>query len=481
MISDQSLPQFSKINLDMIESNLDKVLEYNLIEINNLLKNNAVYTWDNLMRPMENANDALNQFWSPIQHMNAVINSPALREVVNHCLPKLSDYGTAISQNEGLFHAIESIDLKNLDISQRKTIENDLRNFKLSGVHLPKDKKNEFATLSKALSQLTQKFEENVLDATMGWKKEIMDQAELAGIPEHAILNAKLLAEKESKSGWIFNLEAPSYLAVMMYADSQQLRAEMYTAYVTRASNQGPNAGKWNNDQVMQDILEKRFALAKLLGFQNYAEYSLQTKMVKKTNEVLDFLNELAEKSLKPAQKEFQALSHFAQSELQLKTLNAWDVAYASEKFSQKLYQISPEDLRPYFPEPRVLSGLFDVIQKLYGVTIKAADHVDVWHQDAKCFNVFDAHHQLQARLFFDLYARENKRGGAWMDDCKVRRLLDNGKIQIPVAYINCNFNAPAQHNPALFTHDDVITLFHETGHALQHILTKINVEIGRA
>ena len=179
-----------------------------------------------------------------------------------------------------------------------------------------------------------------------------MDQAELAGIPEHAILNAKLLAEKESKSGWIFNLEAPSYLAVMMYADSQQLRAEMYTAYVTRASNQGPNAGKWNNDQVMQDILEKRFALAKLLGFQNYAEYSLQTKMVKKTNEVLDFLNELAEKSLKPAQKEFQALSHFAQSELQLKTLNAWDVAYASEKFSQKLYQISPEDLQPYFPKP---------------------------------------------------------------------------------------------------------------------------------
>ncbi len=472
----QSLPNFSAINLDSVEKELEIILNNNLSDINKLLEKNTVYTWDNLMQPMEELNDKLHHFWSPIQHMNGVINSPKLREVINNCLPKLSDYSSEISQNETLFHAVESIDIKNLDIAQQKTIENDIRNFKLAGVNLPKAEQEKFAALSKSLSQLTQKFEENVLDATMGFKKVINNPKELSGIPEHAVSAAKLLAEKENKSGWIFSLEAPSYLAVMMYADSQSLREAMYTAFVTRASDQGPNANKWNNDDVMREILEKRFELAKLLGFKNYAEYSLQTKMVKKTEDVLNFLSELAEKSLPSAQKEFQQLSEFAKSELKIEKLNAWDVAYASEKLSQQLYQISQEDLRPYFPEPKVLTGLFSVIQKLYHITVKPELNVNLWHKDASCFNLFDSNNKLQARLFIDLYARENKRGGAWMDDCRARRKLLNGEIQIPVAYVTCNFNAPAPNQPALFTHDDVITLFHETGHALQHMLTKINI-----
>lgn len=474
-----TLPTFSNININTFEKNLDALLKKNIDTIDSILNQNTVYTWDNLLQPMENMNDALHQLWSPVQHLSAVIDSPALRETVRACLMKLSDYHTHIAHNEKLFHALESIQngdaFAALSIAQQQSIKNDLRDFKLSGVHLPPAEKKQFAALAKSLSQLTHQFEEHILDATMAWKKQITDEKELSGIPDHAKNAAKKAAEKENINGWFFTLEAPDYIAVMTYADSATLRHEMYYAYTTRASECGPDAGKFDNSETMRNIMKTRFEMTRVLGFQNYAEYSLATKMVKKTGDVLAFINELAEKSSAKAYQEFRILSQFAKNELGIEHLNAWDISYASEKLRQQAYAISPEDLRPYFPEPVVLSGLFEIIHRLYGITLEKAD-LDTWHPDVKCFRLLDDNKNTIAHLYFDLYARKNKRGGAWMDECALRRKLDNGTIQLPAAYITCNFNGPIGNDPALFTHDDVETLFHECGHALQHVLTKIDV-----
>ncbi len=473
-----TLPTFSHIQIADAKKNLDGLLKKNLDAIEGLLNQNSVYTWENLCQPIEDLNNTLHQFWGPIQHLSAVVNAPSLRDAMNACLPALSDYHTHIAHNEKLFHAIESIKnshyFKTLNPAQQKSIEHDLRDFKLSGVHLSSDKKQRFAEITKSLSQLMHQFEENCLDATMAFKKHIFDESLLAGIPEHAKAAARNNAQKENQEGWLFTLEAPDYLAIMGHADSQNLRAEFYRAYVTRASELGDE--KYDNSKTMVSILKNRFELAKILDFNNYAEYSLATKMVKKTDEVLAFLNELAEKSSNGAHAEFKKLSDFAKKELDIEKLQAWDIAYVSEKLRQKDYAISPEDCRPYFPEPSVLQGLFDITQRLYGVTFERNLDADVWHKDVKCFRLKDSQGHLQAHLYFDLYARENKRGGAWMDDCATRRRLSNGDTQLPGAYVTCNFNAPIGSDPALFTHDDVVTLFHECGHALQHILTKIDV-----
>ena len=479
-MSKSTLPAFSQIHINEVEKNLDGLLKNNLKTIDTLLNKHTLYTWENLLHPIENLNDKLHQFWGPIQHLSSVVNAPELRDTLHACLPKLSDYQTHISHNEKLFQAIESIQkspaFSTLSEAKQKSIDYDIRDFKLNGVALTTEKKQRFSDLSKSLSELMHRFEENLLDATMAWKKHITDEALLKGIPEHAKNAAKNTAQKENLEGWLFTLEAPDYLAVMTYADSQSLREEMYRAYVTRASEIGPNAGKFDNSATMQMILKNRFALARLLGYQNFAEYSLATKMVKKTEEVLAFLNELAEKTRNRAQKEFQDLSVFAAKELKIKKLNAWDIAYVSEKLRQHDYAISPEDLRPYFPEPAVLKGLFEIMHRLYGITLEKVENADVWHKDVTCFRILDADKKLQAHLFFDLYARNNKRGGAWMDDCAVHRRLDDGTVQLAAAYVTCNFNAPIGTDPALFTHDDVVTMFHECGHALQHVLTKIDV-----
>src|SRR3990167_6662955 len=475
-----TLPAFSKIKINEVEKKLDVLLKKNLDTIDTLLNNNTSYTWDNLLQPIENINDALHQLWSPVNHLSSVVNSKALRETIQACLPKLSDYHTRISHNEKLFRAMESIrnsgTFLSLTAAQQKSIEHDLRDFKLSGVHLSLAQKKEFAALTKSLSQLTNQFEENVLDATMAWKKQVTDEAMMTGIPDLAKNAARSNAEKENKPGWIFSLEAPDYIAVLTYAESRTLRHELYHAYVTRASDKGPNAGEFDNTDIMRNIMQTRFSIATLLGYRNFAEYSLATKIVKKTNDVMSFLNELAEKSFLKAQIEFKTLEQFAQKELGIDKLEAWDIAFVSEKLRQQAYAISPEDLRPYFPEQPVLDGLFTIMNRLYGITLEKVVDADVWHSDVKCFRVFDQNKKLQAHLFFDLYARPNKRGGAWMDECALRRQLDDGSIQLPAAYVTCNFNAPVGHDPALFNHDEVETLFHECGHALQHILTDITV-----
>lgn len=474
-----NLPIFSQIDPNQIESQLDILLNQNRQKLKTLLAEPQQNTWDHLMRPLEEMDDEISQFWSPINHLHSVRNSEALRKSYAACLPKLSDYSTEFGQNTALFEAVKA--LKNSDAyskfdpAQKKVIDNLLRDFRLAGVELPDAERKIYAELKKQLSQVSNEFEQNVLDATDGWERLITDEALLAGLPEHAVAMAKQSADKKGLKGWLFTLEAPSYIAVMTYADSQSLREEMYFAYVTRASNEGPNAGKWNNDKNLQLILDAKLKLAQLLGFKNYAELSLVPKMAKSTSEVMDFLNNLVKASHAKAIEDFQQLVQFADKKYQVKSLNPWDIAYYSEKLRQAEYAISQEDLRPYFPEDKVLSGLFEIVHRLYGIQITERKDVDLWDPTVRFFEIRDHAGALRGQFYFDLYARAQKRGGAWMDDARDRRKLRDGSIQIPVAYLTCNFNAPVGNQPALFTHDDVCTLFHEFGHGLQHMLTTVD------
>ncbi|QTS84238.1 M3 family metallopeptidase [Coxiella endosymbiont of Amblyomma nuttalli] len=473
------LPQFTTIALDEIELSLDRLLTDNRDKINRLITSRKNFTWDTLIQPIEDINDRLHHFWAPVSHLNSVVNSPELRDVYHACLPKLMDYSTELSHHEKLFHAIQSIaegtEYQKLDMAQKKVIDNEIRDFKLAGVTLSTEKKQYFAKLVKTLSQLQNKFEENLLDATQSWYKQITNENELRGLPEHAKMAARQTAKQRSLKGWIFTLEIPSYLAVITYAGSRTLREEMYTAFVTRASDQGPNAGHWDNSTIMEEILCCRLELAKLLGFSNFAEYSLTTRMLKSPKKVIDFLNALTQTALPKAKAELKILCEFSKKALRIKKLEAWDIVYASEKLRKQQYDISQEDLRPYFPEPQVIQGLFKIVNRLFQITIKSIDEVDVWHPDVRCYGVYDNRNHLVSYFYFDLYAREKKRGGAWMDNYQTRRRLSNGKLQLPIAFIVCNLNPPVSGQPVLFSHDEVNTLFHEFGHALQHMLTKID------
>jgi len=475
----ETLPQFDAINPDTIEAKLKQLLNRNKGFIDDRLAKGPPFTWDNFIEPIETLEDELHQFWSITSHLNSVTNTPVLRKVYNTCLPQLSDYSTQLLHNKEYYEAIRFIAAvdqkeKNLDFAQKKMIENALRDFKLAGVSLAPEEKEKFANLSKTLWQLTTKFGENVLDATQAWTKLISNKSILSGLPQHALETAAAAAQKQSKQGWLFTLEAPSFLAVMTHADSQDLRKEMYLAFITKASQQSPSGPQFDNTEIISTILKTRLQLARLLGFEHYAEYSLATKMAENTTVVIDFLNSLAEASLEKARSEFAELQHFSETEYSLNTLEPWDIAYISEKLRKARYDISQEELRPYFPEYQVLTGLFHIVHKLFGVTFKPVPYPSTWHQDVKCFSIYDKDNALLSHCYFDLYARKNKRSGAWMDDYRTRR-INNNCIQTPIAFVVCNFNAPVGNDPALFTHDDVVTLFHELGHALQHMLTKIN------
>lgn len=473
-----NLPHFSTIKIPEIEAKLTQLLAENRAEIDRILDANTEYDWDNLFRPLEDLDERLHHFWSPISHMHSVVSSEPLREAYQKCLPKLSAYSSEIGHNHRLFSAIKSIagskKYNQLSQAQQKIIDNDLIDFKLSGVDLPKHEQATHAKLCQELSELTNKFEEHILDATQAWHYHVTDSKMLAGLPELSVAQAKQLAEEKKKSGWLFSLEAPSYLSVMMHADSREFRKAMYHAYCTRASDQGPNAGEFDNTGVMQEILKKRLELARLLGFPSFAHYSLARKMVKKPEQVLDFLNDLVTAALPRAKEEFAELQEFAKS-LGTSDLQAWDVAYFSEKLSEHRYAISEETLRPYFPEKQVIDGLFTIVQKLFSIRMEKVEHFDTWHKDVQCFALYNAEGKIFSYLYMDLYARENKRGGAWMDELQTRRKLVNGEVQLPIAFLVCNFSRPLEGKPALFTHDEVLTLFHECGHSLQHMLTKID------
>jgi oligopeptidase A len=475
----KGLPPFSSIKPEHIEPAIDALLEQNRNRLKEILSSNQSYSWQNLVEPQDEMEDRLSRAWSPVSHMNSVVNSDELREAYNACMPKLSEYGTEMGQNVELYKAYNAIaegdEYNKLDDAQKKVIDNVLRDFHLSGVDLAEDKKARYKEIKQELSKLTTRYEENILDATHGWQKQVTDEALLKGLPDSAIAMAKQAAEEKELEGWLFTLDFPSYFAVMSYADDEKLREEMHEAYVTRASDQGPNAGKWDNSQIMDDILRLRHELANLLGFSNYAERSLATKMAENTDQVLSFLHDLAKRSKPMAEKELQELKEFAKKEYGEEQLDPWDLTYYSEKLRQHTYSITQEELKPYFPETKVIPGMFDVVKRLYGLQIKEVDQVDVWHDDVRFYEIRDAENNLRGQFYLDLYARAKKRGGAWMDDCIGRRRLSDKSIQTPVAYLTCNLTPPIGDDPALFTHDEVITLFHEFGHGLHHMLTRVD------
>jgi oligopeptidase A len=476
LLERNELPPFRAILPNHVVPAVDQLLTANRQEITKLLEDN-VCDWDGLIAVIEALNDFLSQSFGPVSHMNSVVNTPELRDAYNASLPKLSEYQTEMGQNADLFSAYQSIltgpDFDTLDQAQKKSIENAIRDFRLSGIDLPKKKQSRFAEISKRLSELSSQFSDNVLDATMGWKKVVTDKSELSGLPENALGLARQMAEQNDEKGYLLTLDIPSYLPVLSYCENEKLRREMYEAFVTRASDQGPGKGQWDNSEIIHEILTLRKERAELLGFRNFAELSLATKMAQDTDQVIGFLTELAEKSKPAAEKEFAAICEFAQNEFDVKEINAWDVNFYAEKLKEHRFSISEEKLRPYFPEPTVLSGLFEVVRRLYDIEIEETKNIETWHEDVTTYNITKDGITI-ARFYLDLYARANKRGGAWMDDCRVRRITAKGETQLPVAYLTCNFSAPVGGNPSLLTHTEVVTLFHEFGHGMHHMMTKV-------
>ena len=487
-VKNTDLPVFSKIKPEHIKPAVEQAIADCKNVINEVLTQNSVFTWETLVQPIDEVDDVLSKLWSPVSHMNSVVSSDELREAYESCLPLLSEYGTFVGQHQGLFEAYQSLKdselFDRLDTAQQKVITNALRDFTLSGIALNEEDKKRYGEIVSRLSDLSSSYSNNVLDATHAFTVNITDEKELPGLPTSALAAAKALAKSQNKNGYLFTLDFPSYLPVMTYCDNRELREKMYRAFVTRASDQGPNAGEFDNSAIMEETLALRHELANLLGFSNYGEKSLATKMANNADEVMGFLHDLAVKSKHQGEKDIQELkdfvrceySHTFSSEESNKELQAWDLAYYSEKLKHKRYAISDEELRPYFPKGRVVNGLFEVVHKLFGLNIKERNNVDTWHEDVTFYDVFDSTGELRGSFYLDLYARAKKRGGAWMDECVGRHQLPNGVIQYPVAYLTCNFNGPIGDTPALFTHDEVVTLFHEFGHGIHHMLTQINV-----
>ena len=479
LVSTTGLPAFSQIKPEHVVPALKEVLATYRATVENLLAKNTQFTWDNLCQPLAEAGDQLSHTWSPVSHLNSVKNSAELREAYEQSLPLLSEFSTWMGQHEGLYQAYKSIkesaDFNHLTQPQKKAIENALRDFELSGIGLPKEKQQRFGEISARMSELGAKFGNNVLDATMGWSKLVTDVNDLAGMPQSAIDAAKAIAEAKEQDGYLLTLDMPSYLPVMTYADNRELRKEMSIAYSTRASDQGPNAGQWDNSEIIAEILALRHELAQLLGFKNYAEKSLATKMAQSPDQVINFLTDLAQRAHPQGVTELAELTTFAKEHYGVDKLESWDLAYYSEKQKQHLFSIDDEQLRPYFPEQRALSGLFEVVHRIYGLTAKERHDIDTWHDDVRFFELYDESNTLRGSFYLDLYAREHKRGGAWMDDCMGRMRHADGSLQNPVAYLTCNFNKPVGDKPALFTHNEVTTLFHEFGHGLHHMLTQID------
>ena len=470
------LPAFSTIQAEHVIPALETVLQDNRAWLADTLARPTAFTWETLVTPMNEAANRLDRMWSPVSHMNAVVNTETLRQAYNTCLPTLSDYHTEVGQNPELYAAIKAIREQDsaLNSAQRKSLDDSLLGFKLSGIALSDDEKAVYRRISQDLSQLTSRFSDNVLDATNAWTKHITDVAELAGLPESALAMAAQTAQQRGLDGWVLTLQFPSYIAVMTYADNRELRAEMYRAYTTRASELGANP-EWDNTAVMRDILRLRQEEAELLGYTNYAELSLATKMAENPQQVLAFLNDLARKAKPYAQQEYAELLAFA-STLGLDDVQAWDVTYVSEKMKHARFDFTEEDLKPYFPADRVIAGLFAQVEKLFGVRItQQTDGVDLWHPDVRFYHVYAPTGELQAVFYLDLYARQHKRGGAWMSDFCGRFRRADGSLQIPVAFMTCNGSAPVGEQPALLTHDEVVTLFHEFGHGLHHMLTQVD------
>lgn len=469
------LPRFADFKPEYVTPAVDMLLAENRALIERLVADNGPVSWASFVQPLEDANERLSRAWGQVGHLNAVMNSPELRDVYNANLPKITQYYTEVGQNQALYAKFKALhaspEFAQLDRAQRKIIENELRDFRLGGAELPAEHKARFTEIRERLAKASSRFSDNLLDATNAFSHYVTDQRELAGMPDDVLQAARDAARADKREGWKFTLHAPSYLPVMQYADHRPLRELMYKAYVTRAAEFGPP--EWNNTPLIAEILELRKEMAQLLGFPNYAEYSLEAKMAESPRQVLDFLEQLAARAKPYAERDLEELKTFARDALGMTQLEAWDYAYVSEKLRAARYSFSDQEVKEYFPETTVLPGMFKLVGTLYGLSIEASE-APLWHPDVRFYSIRDRNGELVGQFYADLYARPSKRGGAWMDEAIARRLKDGG-VQKPVAYLNCNFSGPVGGKPALFTHDEVITLFHEFGHGLHHLLTRVN------
>lgn len=474
------LPRFAEVQPEHVTPALEQLLQHNREVVARLLADSAQPTWENFILPLDDANEQVSRAWGQVGHLNAVMNSPELREVYNANLPKITQYYAELGQNQALYAKYKALrastEFEKLSATRKKIIENELRDFRLSGAELEEDKKARFLEIQEEMSTLCSRFSDNLLDATNDYSHVVESSAELSGMPADDVQAAADAAQAAGKSGWLFTLKAPSYMAVMQYADNRDLRAKIYEAYGKRASEFGNP--EWDNTALISQILRLRAEEARLLGYATYAELSLASKMANTPQQILQFLRELAQRARPFAEKDLAELQEFARTKLGLADLQPWDVAYASEKLREQRYAFSEQELKQYFPEDVVLSGMFKVVESLYGLSMRLSS-APVWHETVRFFDVHDGDGKLVGQFYVDLYARSSKRGGAWMDDAITRRRIAPGMhipagIQTPVAYLNCNFAPPVGGKPALFTHDEVITLFHEFGHGLHHLLTEV-------
>ncbi|MES2909272.1 MAG: M3 family metallopeptidase [Pseudomonadota bacterium] len=472
------LPVFDGLSPELVEPALDRLLAEHREAIVTLAQQ-AAPSWQSLAAPLEALDDKLNAAWSPVSQLNAVMNSDAWRAAYNACIPKLSAFATEVGQNETLFRAWQALHdspaFTDLGVAQQRAVKNALRDFRMSGIGLPADKKLRFAEVTESLSRLISKFADQVLDATQAWSLNVTDAEQLAGLPDNAMALLQSLAEAAGETGWRVTLDMPSYIAVMTHARNRRLREQVYTAYATRASEQGPHAGQFDNGPLITQILALRQEQAELLGFAHYAALSLEPKMAESVEQVLAFLHDLAVKARPGAERDLAQLREFARSELDIADLQPWDMTYASEQLKQQRYALSQEDLKPYFPAPKVIAGLFAVAQRLFGISIVPAPELQSYHADVSTWALVE-HGEVRAYFYLDLYARAHKRGGAWMADARVRRRHADGTLQKPIAFLTGNFNPPVADRPALLSHDEVTTLFHEFGHGIHHMLTEVEV-----
>jgi oligopeptidase A len=473
-----TLPAFDLIAPEHAELALDAVLAQNRAELETLLKNNTAPTWDSLIEPLEEMGDRISRCWGPVQHLFGVNSTAPWRKAFNACLPKLTEYGLELSLSEPLYRAYktlaESPAFASFSAPRKKVVNDALRDFKLSGIALPKEKQDRFKAIAMRLSELQSKFEENLMDSIQAWSKPVTDEALLDGMTDAAKQAAREKAQAKSLDGWLLTLDFPSYDAVITYANNRELRRELYEAYATRASDQGPLAGQHDNTPLMTEILALRDEEAQLLGFDNFAELSLATKMAESPAEVETFLLDLARRAKPSAQAELAELKAYAKQLDGLADFQPWDSPYYAEKYKEEKLGLAEEELRPYFPAAQTISGMFEVVQKLYGISIEKTEGIATWHADVTTYTLKDAAGKSFGLFYLDPYARADKRGGAWMDECLVRRRTAQG-LQLPVAYLTGNFTPPPPGKPALLTHDEVVTLFHEFGHGLHHLLTQVD------
>jgi len=468
------LPQFAEIKPEYVAPAIEFLLDENRALVQRLLGETSQPNWQDFVVPMEDANEHLSRAWGPVGHLNAVMNSPELREVYNATLPKITQYYAELGQNLALFEKFKALrnssEFDELSAARKKVIENELRDFRLGGAELPDDKKVRYLQIQERLAELSSRFSDNLLDATNDYMLLVENSDELSGLPEDVLQTALEAAQEKGEQGWLFTLKAPSYMPVMQYADNRMLREKFYRAYGTRASEFGKP--EWDNTALMDEIVKLRGEEAGLLGFTNYGELSLANKMANSPQQVVEFMRELSKRARPFAEKDLAELREFARAELGITDLQSWDVSYASEKLREQRYAFSEQEVKQYFPEDAVLHGMFKLVETIYGLQIKASE-APIWHRDVRFFDILNVQGKMVGQFYLDLYARNSKRGGAWMDDVITRRRLPT-KIQTPVAYLNCNFSAPVGVKPAVFTHDEVITLFHEFGHGLHHLLTEV-------